>query len=226
MFFVFKIYKMCVFVVTGVVILGIHVLRIPGFRCSWRWISPEGPCFLGFIHQFIHVEGIPCEPFKKTQFSVSHWKSSADFSVTALIVFLPSMLLSLDWALMVSNSISQWNLQLSSFEFFHLKSLRCLKKINDIFRSKGIFDFLHLQFDTVRAQSDGSGMDGKKKIGAVVLKKTAELFQEHTENITIFFNGTMRIPHLYFYISHSCFLITSHLFYFSLIMRLTEEFTR
>ena len=39
-----------------------------------------------------------------------------------------------------------------------------LKKINDIFRLKGIFDFSHLQFDTVMAQSDGSGMEGKKKL--------------------------------------------------------------
>jgi hypothetical protein len=37
-----------------------------------------------------------------------------------------------------------------------------LKKINNIFRLKGIFDFLHLHFDTVRAQSDGSGMESKK----------------------------------------------------------------
>jgi hypothetical protein len=37
-----------------------------------------------------------------------------------------------------------------------------LKKINNIFRPKGIFDFSHLHFDTVRAQSDGSGMEGKK----------------------------------------------------------------
>ena len=41
-----------------------------------------------------------------------------------------------------------------------------LKKINDIFKPKGIFDFSHLKFDTVRAQSDGSGMKGKK-VGAV-----------------------------------------------------------
>ena len=27
---------------------------------------------------------------------------------------------------------------------------------------KGIFDFSHLQFDTVRTQSNGSGMEGKK----------------------------------------------------------------
>ena len=39
-----------------------------------------------------------------------------------------------------------------------------LKKINDIFRLKGIFDFSHLQFDTFRAQSDGSGTEGKKKL--------------------------------------------------------------
>ena len=51
-----------------------------------------------------------------------------------------------------------------------------LKKINDIFRLKDIFDFSHLQFDTVRAQSDGSGIEGKKKVGAVA-PKTAELFQ-------------------------------------------------
>ena len=50
-----------------------------------------------------------------------------------------------------------------------------LKKINDIFRLKGIFDFSHLQFDGVRAQTDGSGMDGTKKVRVVALK-TAELF--------------------------------------------------
>ena len=48
--------------------------------------------------------------------------------------------------------------------FFHLKSLRFSKKINDIFRLKGIFDFSYLQFDGVRAQTDGSGMEGKKKL--------------------------------------------------------------
>ena len=60
-----------------------------------------------------------------------------------------------------------------------------LKKINDIFRLKSIFDFSHLQFDTVRAQSDGSGMEGKKKVGAVTLK-TAELFQKHIEHCDLF----------------------------------------
>ena len=45
--------------------------------------------------------------------------------------------------------------------FFHLKSLRC-PKINDIFTLKGIFVFSHLQFDGVRAQTDGSGMEGTK----------------------------------------------------------------
>ena len=35
--------------------------------------------------------------------------------------------------------------------------------------------FSHMQFDTVRVQSDGSGMEGKKKVGAVALK-SAELF--------------------------------------------------
>ena len=38
------------------------------------------------------------------------------------------------------------------------------KKINDIFRLKNIFDFSHLQFDGVRAQTDGSGMEGTKKL--------------------------------------------------------------
>ena len=60
-----------------------------------------------------------------------------------------------------------------------------LKKINDIFRLKGIFDFSHLQFDTVRAQSDGSGTEGKKKVGAVALK-TAELFQWLTRDYDLF----------------------------------------
>ena len=39
-----------------------------------------------------------------------------------------------------------------------------LKKINDIFRLKGIFDFSHLQFDGVRAQTDDSDMEGTKKL--------------------------------------------------------------
>ena len=39
-----------------------------------------------------------------------------------------------------------------------------LKKINDIFRYKGIFDLSHLQFDGVRAQTDDSGMEGTKKL--------------------------------------------------------------
>jgi len=60
-----------------------------------------------------------------------------------------------------------------------------LKKINDIFRLKSIFDFSHLQFDTVRAQSYGSGMEGKKKVGAVALK-SAKLFQRLTENYNLF----------------------------------------
>jgi len=38
-----------------------------------------------------------------------------------------------------------------------------LKKINGIFRLRGIFDFSHLQFDGVRAQTDGSGIEGIKK---------------------------------------------------------------
>ena len=39
-----------------------------------------------------------------------------------------------------------------------------LKKINNIFELKGIFVFSHLQFDGVRAQTDGSGMDDTKKL--------------------------------------------------------------
>ena len=49
------------------------------------------------------------------------------------------------------------DLQLSSFEFFHLKPLRCSKKLM-IFKLKGIFNFSHLQVDTDRGQSDGSDM--------------------------------------------------------------------
>ena len=45
---------------------------------------------------------------------------------------------------------------------FSFEVVKMLKKINDIFRLKGIFDFSHLQLDTVRAQFDGSGMEGKK----------------------------------------------------------------
>ena len=39
-----------------------------------------------------------------------------------------------------------------------------LKKTNNIFILKGIFDFSHLQFDGVRAQTDGSGMEGTKNL--------------------------------------------------------------
>ena len=38
--------------------------------------------------------------------------------------------------------------------------VKMLKKINYIFRSEGIFDFSHQQFDTVRAKSNGSGAEG------------------------------------------------------------------
>ena len=38
------------------------------------------------------------------------------------------------------------------------------KKINNIFRLKDIFVFSHLQFDGVRAQIDGSGMEDMKKL--------------------------------------------------------------
>ena len=66
--------------------------------------------------------------------------------------------------ILYENYRSRRDLQLSSFEFFHLKSLRCSKKNNDIFTLKGIFDFSHLQFDGIRAQTDGSGMEGTKKL--------------------------------------------------------------
>ena len=39
-----------------------------------------------------------------------------------------------------------------------------LKKINSIFELKGIFVFSHMQFDGVRAKTDGSGMDDTKKL--------------------------------------------------------------
>ena len=38
------------------------------------------------------------------------------------------------------------------------------KKINNIFELKGIFVFSHLQFDDVRAWTDGSGMEDPKKL--------------------------------------------------------------
>ena len=41
-----------------------------------------------------------------------------------------------------------------------------LKKINNIFKLKGIFIFSHPQFDDVRAQTDGSGMDDTKKLSS------------------------------------------------------------
>ena len=62
------------------------------------------------------------------------------------------------------NYRSRRDLQLSNFEFFHLKSLRCSKKLMTYLDLKGIFDFSHLQFDGVRTQTDGSGMEGTKKL--------------------------------------------------------------
>ena len=54
-----------------------------------------------------------------------------------------------------------YNFLVLSFSF---EVVKMLKKINNIFRLKSIFDFSHLQFDTVRAQTDGSGMEGTKKL--------------------------------------------------------------
>ena len=59
-------------------------------------------------------------------------------------------------------------------EFFHLKSLRYLKKINDIFRLKGIFDFSHLQLTPLEPNLTVVAWR-EKKVGTVALK-SAELF--------------------------------------------------
>ena len=54
-----------------------------------------------------------------------------------------------------------YNFLVLSFSF---EVVKMLKKINGIFRLNGIFDFSHMQFDGVRAQTDGSGMEGTKKL--------------------------------------------------------------
>ena len=54
-----------------------------------------------------------------------------------------------------------YNFLVLSFSF---EAVKTLKKINDIFRLNGIFDFSHLQFDGVRTQTDDSGMEGIKKL--------------------------------------------------------------
>ena len=54
-----------------------------------------------------------------------------------------------------------YNFLVLSFSF---EVVKMLKKINNIFRLKGIFVFSHLQFDGVRAKTDGSGMEGTKKL--------------------------------------------------------------
>jgi hypothetical protein len=45
-----------------------------------------------------------------------------------------------------------------------------LKKINSIFKPKGIFDFSYLQFDTISVKYNGSDMEGKKNFGAVSIR--------------------------------------------------------
>ena len=70
-----------------------------------------------------------------------------------------------------------------------------LKIINDIFRLKGIFDFSHLQFDGIRAQTDGSGMEGTKKLEQWPWRPLN--FFRGTQGIAIFFNGTQGIPPKY-----------------------------
>ena len=67
-----------------------------------------------------------------------------------------------------------------------------LKKINDIFRLKSIFVFSHLQFVDVRAQTDGSGMQGTKKLEQWRWRPLN--FFRGTQSIAIFFNGTQGIP--------------------------------
>jgi len=41
-----------------------------------------------------------------------------------------------------------------------------LKKINCIFRHDDIFDFLYVQFNTVRDESDGNGIEGKRVLSS------------------------------------------------------------
>ena len=67
-----------------------------------------------------------------------------------------------------------------------------LKKINDIFRHKGIFDFSHLQFDSVRAQTDGSDIEGTKKLEQWRWRPLN--FFRGTQSIAIFFKDTQGIP--------------------------------
>jgi len=71
-----------------------------------------------------------------------------------------------------------------------------LKKINAIFRLKGIFDFSHLQFDGVRAPTDNSGMEGTKKLEQWRWRLLN--FFRGTQDIAIFFNGTQGIPPFFF----------------------------
>ena len=66
-----------------------------------------------------------------------------------------------------------------------------LKKINDIFRHKDIFYFLDLQFDGVRAQTDGSGIEGTKKLEQWRWRPMN--FSRNTQGIAIFFNGILGI---------------------------------
>ena len=54
-----------------------------------------------------------------------------------------------------------YNFLVLSFSF---EVVKMLKKNNNIFELKGIFVFSHLQFDGVRTQTDGSGMEDTKKL--------------------------------------------------------------
>jgi len=51
-----------------------------------------------------------------------------------------------------------------AYNLFSFKVVKILKKINNIYSFKGIFVFSHLQFDGVRAQTDGSSMENTKKL--------------------------------------------------------------
>ena len=76
--------------------------------------------------------------------------------------------------------------------FFLFEVVKMLKKINNIFDLKGIFVFSHLQFDGVRAQTDGSGMEGTKKLKQWRWRPLN--FSRDTQSIAIFFNITQEIP--------------------------------
>ena len=54
--------------------------------------------------------------------------------------------------------------EIYNFLVFLFEVVKMLKKINNIFRLKGIFVFSHLQFDGIRGQTNGSGMEDTEKL--------------------------------------------------------------